>query len=71
MSAGFAGRHVGGFGDLSIDVFLEIQDKKYSQILYLIDHIANGLHLWCNIKIFKDMCRNLTKKHPAQVHVCI
>ena len=24
MSAGFAGRHVVGFGDLSIDVFLEV-----------------------------------------------
>ena len=30
MSAGFAGRHVVGFGDLSIDVFLEVQDNKYS-----------------------------------------
>ena len=27
MSAGFAGRHVVGFGDLSIDVFLEVQIK--------------------------------------------
>jgi hypothetical protein len=30
MSAGFAGRHVVGFQDLSIHVFLEIQNKKYS-----------------------------------------
>ena len=30
MSAGFAGRHVVGFGDLNIDIFLEVQDKKYS-----------------------------------------
>ena len=30
MSAGFAGRHVVGFGDLSIDVFLEVQNKRYS-----------------------------------------
>ena len=29
MSAGFAGRHVVGFGDLSIDVFLAVQDKRY------------------------------------------
>ena len=30
MSAGFAGRHVGGLGDLSIDVFLDVQNKRYS-----------------------------------------
>ena len=43
MSAAFAGRHVVGFGDLSIDVFLEVQDTKYSQILYLIDYVVLGL----------------------------
>ena len=30
MSAGFAGRHVVDFEDLSIDVFLEVQNKRYS-----------------------------------------
>ena len=30
MSAGEAGRHVVGFGDSSIDVFLEVQNKRYS-----------------------------------------
>ena len=30
MSAGFAGRHVVGLGNLSIDVFLEVQNKRYS-----------------------------------------
>ena len=30
MSAGFAGRHVVNFGDLIIDVFLEVQNKRYS-----------------------------------------
>ena len=29
MTAGFAGRHVVGLGDLSIDVFLEDQNKRY------------------------------------------
>ena len=29
-SAGFAGRHVVDFGDLNIDIFLEVQDKKYN-----------------------------------------
>ena len=27
MSAGFGGRHVVDFGDLDIDIFLEVQDK--------------------------------------------
>ena len=30
MSAGFTGRHVVDFWDLNIDMFLEVQDKKYS-----------------------------------------
>ena len=30
MSVGFAGRHVVDFEDLSIDVFLEVQNKRYS-----------------------------------------
>ena len=29
-----------GFGNLSIDIFLEVQNGTYSQILYLIDYIA-------------------------------
>jgi hypothetical protein len=50
--------HVGGrgFGDSSIDVFLESPDKRYSQILYLIDYIAHGLHLGSKMQIFKEMC---------------
>ena len=31
ISAGEAGRHVVGFLDLFIDVFLEVQDKKQGQ----------------------------------------
>ena len=30
MSADFAGRHVVGFGDSSIDVFMEVQKERYS-----------------------------------------
>ena len=41
MSAG----HVVGFWGLSIDVFLDVQNQRYSSILYLIDYIAYGLHL--------------------------
>ena len=37
MSAGEAGRHVVGFLDFFIDIFLEVQNKRYSQILYLMD----------------------------------
>ena len=44
MSAGFAGRHILGLGDLRIDIFLEVQNKTYSQILYLIDYVDPGLH---------------------------
>ena len=56
MSGGFASRHVVGVGDLIIDVFLEVQNNKSSQILYLIDYIAYGLHLWYNINILKEIC---------------
>ena len=42
MLAGF----VVGFEDLNIDIFLEVQNKRYSQILYLIDHVVPGLHFW-------------------------
>ena len=45
MLAGEAGRHVVGFLDFVIDIFLKVQDQKYSYILYLIDYIAYGLHL--------------------------
>jgi hypothetical protein len=44
-----------GLGDLSIDIFLELQDKKDSSILYLVDYIAYGLHLWCNIRILTQL----------------
>ena len=43
---GFAGQHVVSFEDLNIDIFLEVQNKKYSQILYLIDYVVPGLHFW-------------------------
>ena len=56
MSAGFAGQHVVGFGDLSIEVFVEVHNQKYRQILYLIDCIAYGLHLWYKISIVKEIC---------------
>ena len=45
MLAGFAGRHVVNLGNLNINIFLEAQDKKYTQILYLIGYIAYGLDL--------------------------
>ena len=40
-----AGRHVVAFGDLSIDIFLEVQNKTYSYIWYQIDYIVYGFHL--------------------------
>ena len=65
MSAGEAGRQVVNFGDLNINIFLEVQAKKYSQILYLIDYIAYGLHLWYKILIFKEICRKPIPLHPG------
>ena len=43
MSAGEAGRHVVGFPYFFIDVLLEVQNTRYSKILYLIDYLAYGL----------------------------
>ena len=34
------GRHVVGFLDFFMDVFLEVQNNGHSQILHLIDYIA-------------------------------
>ena len=53
MLAGGAGQHVVGFLIFLIDIFLEVQDKMYSLILYLIGYIAYGLHLWYNIYFAK------------------
>ena len=47
--------HVVGSLDFLIDVFLEVQNKRYSLILYLIDYIAYGLHLCHKMQIFKEM----------------
>ena len=50
MSAGEASRHVVGLLGFFIDILLEVQDKKYSWILYQIGYIiVYGLHLWYNI----------------------
>ena len=46
IMAGFAGQHVVSVEDLNIDIFLEVQNKKYSQILYLIDYVVPGFHFW-------------------------
>ena len=41
-AAGFAGRRIVDFWDLRIDIFLEVQNQKYPQILYLMHYIAYG-----------------------------
>ena len=46
MSAGEAGQHVVGFLDFFIENSLEVQDKRYSQRLYLIDYVVPRLHFW-------------------------
>ena len=59
MSAGV------GFEDLSIDDFLEVQNKRYSQILYREDYIVYGFHSWYKILIFKEICRKPISQHPG------
>ena len=49
MWAGVAGQHVVGFGDVSIDLFLEVPNEGYCQILYLTYYIAYELHRWYTI----------------------
>ena len=44
-----------GFGDLSTDVFLGVQNQRNSQLLYLMDYIAYVLHLWYDI-VFLGKC---------------
>ena len=44
-----AGRHVVGFWDLSIDVFLEVQNNRCSQIVCLIYYIVYGILRWYTI----------------------
>ena len=61
MSAGEAGSHVVAFLDFFLDVFLEVQHKRYSQILYLIDHVVPGLHFWYKNYISREMEQNLNK----------
>ena len=46
MLAGGAGQDVVGFLDFFIDIFLEVQNKRFGQILYLIDYVVPGLHFW-------------------------
>ena len=69
MSAGIAGRHVVGFGDLSTDVFLEVQKKRCSEMLYLIDCIAYGLYLCDQIKYSRQSAENLFPNILAQAAV--
>ena len=55
-SAGFAGRRVVGFGDLSIDIFLEVHNQNYS---------AHGVHFRSKIN---NLNENLAwvKKHVLE-----
>ena len=61
MLAGFAGQHVVSLEDLNIDIFLEVQNTRYSQILNLIDYVFPGLHFWQKNSISREMCQNLEK----------
>ena len=41
-----AGEDVVVFVDLNIDIFLEVQNKRYCQISYLIAYVVPGLNFW-------------------------
>ena len=42
------------FLDFFINVFLEVQNERYSQILHLVDYIADGLQLWHKTPVAKE-----------------
>ena len=50
MSAGEASPHVVGCLDLFIDIFLEVENRTYIQILILNNYIAHGPHLFIYFK---------------------
>ena len=60
----FTGRHVTGFGDLRIDMTLEVQNKTYIQIVYIINYIVYGSHSCYKIQIFKEKGREPTSQYP-------
>ena len=37
------------------DIFLEVQNKTYSEILHLIDYTIDGFRLWSGILIFNEI----------------
>ena len=65
MSAGFTGRYAVCCRDLSVNIFLMVQNEIYSQMLYLIDYVANGLHLHYKLYILREMCRGPISQHPG------
>ena len=46
-----------------MDVFLEVQNQRYSEILYLIYYILYGLHFYYNFQIFKQCAEKI--QHPS------
>ena len=60
-SAGFAGRRIMDFWDLSIDMSLEVQNQKYNWILYLLDYIAPGLQFQYNFEFSPKITQHLLK----------
>ena len=61
-SAGFAGRRIVDFKDLNIDIFLEVHNQKYSEILYLIEYNAHGVHFCSKNHNFNETLASGSKK---------
>ena len=66
LLAGFAGQQVVGLGDLSIDIFLEVHNQKYSQILYLIEYNAHGVHFCSKINNLNKNWASGSKKNVLE-----
>ena len=56
MPAGEASRHVVGFLTFVIDICLELRNTRHNQVLYLIDYICSGIHVWSELKIRMEIC---------------
>ena len=52
MSAGEDGRHIVGSLAFFIDIFQEVHNKRYGEILDPIDYIDDGLRSWYKTKIY-------------------
>ena len=51
--------------DSSAEILLKTQAKYTVDYSFYVDYTANGSHLLCEIKVFKEMCRKPISQHPG------